>query len=132
MRKRVVGAGILAVVAVAALPTAVPASRSAKTVTVTLKEFQIKGVPAKLKPGATTFQVKNTGKFPHDFVAIFGPVKFRTAKLQPGKSATVSATLKPGAYIVMCEVGAGFHASQGMLVKFTVGTFDFTTNKWKA
>jgi hypothetical protein len=33
---------------------------------------------------------------------------------------------------VICDVGAGYHASQGMIAKFTVGTFDFTTFKWTA
>ena len=93
MKRWLVGAGIVAVVVLAALPIAVSASRSAQTVSVSLSEFKIKGVPAKLKPGAVTFNVKNTGKFPHNFVTIFGPVRWKTAMLQPGKSASVSANL---------------------------------------
>ena len=65
-------------------------------------------------------------------VAIFGPVGFKSSQIKPGKSGSVSANLKPGAYILICGVGAGYHASQGMIARFTVGTFDFTTNKWKA
>jgi uncharacterized cupredoxin-like copper-binding protein len=137
MRRRIVRAGIAAVIVVVALPAAVLAARDthkAQTVSVTLSEFHIKGVPKTLKPGATTFQVKNAGKFPHDFVALFAPAgsKFKTAMLKAGAGSSVSANLKPGAYIVICNVGAGYHASQGMIAKFTVGTFDFTTFKWKA
>ena len=58
-KKRLVGAGIATVAVLAALPAALPAASTAQTVTVTLSEFHIKGVPAKLKPGATTFKVKN-------------------------------------------------------------------------
>jgi uncharacterized cupredoxin-like copper-binding protein len=132
MRRWLIGAGVVAVIVLAAMPIAVSASRNSKTVSVSLSEFKIKGVPAKLPTGAVTFNVKNTGKFPHDFVTIFGPVRWKTAMLQPGSSATVSATLKPGAYIIVCNVGAGFHASQGMITRFTVGSFDFKTEKWKA
>lgn len=132
MKKWLVGAGIVSVAVLAALPLTAPAAPQARTVSVTLKEFQITGVPAKLKQGATTFRLKNTGKFPHNLVAIFGPVGFKSSQIKPGKSGSVSANLKPGAYILICGVGAGYHASQGMIARFTVGTFDFTTNKWKA
>jgi uncharacterized cupredoxin-like copper-binding protein len=132
MKKWLVGAGIVAVVLLAVLPMAVSAARSAQTVSVTLSEFKIKGVPAKLKPGAVTFNVKNAGKFPHDFTVLYGPVKWKSGTIAPGKSKTLSANLKPGAYLIVCAQGAGFHISQGMLAKFTVGTFDFQTFKWKA
>ena len=137
MKRRIVRVSIATAILVVALPAAVLAARGthkAQTVRVTLNEFHIKGVPATLKPGAVTFQVKNAGKFPHDFTALFAPAgaKFKTGTLKPGAGTSVSANLKPGAYIVICSQGAGFHVSQGMLVKFTVGKFDFTTFKWKA
>src|SRR5436309_4636587 len=133
-KKRLVGAGIATVAVLAALPAALPAASTAQTVTVTLSEFHIKGVPVKLKPGATTFKVKNTGKFPHNLTTIFAPAGagFKSRTLPAGTSQTVTANLKPGSYIVVCTVGAGFHASQGMIAHFSIGTFDFTTGKWKA
>jgi len=133
-RKRLVRACIGAVVVLAALPAALPAAKNAQTVTVTLSEFHIKGVPAKLKPGAVSFNVKNAGKFPHNLSTIFAPAgaTFKSKTLQPAGTQTVTATLKPGAYILVCTVGSGFHASQGMIARFTVGTFDFTSGKWKA
>jgi hypothetical protein len=134
-KKRLVGAGIASVALLAAaLPAALPAAPSAQTVTVTLSEFHIKGVPAKLKPGATTFKLKNAGKFPHNLTTILSPAGagFKSKTLQAAGAQTLTANLKPGAYIVVCTVGFGFHASQGMIARFTIGTFDFTTGKWKA
>jgi hypothetical protein len=133
-KKRLVRACIATAVVLAVLPAALPAARSAQTVTVTLSEFHIKGVPAKLKPGATTFKVKNAGKFPHNITTIFAPAGagFKSKMLQAGGTQTLTANLKPGSYIVVCTVGAGFHASQGMIVHFSIGTFDFATGKWKA
>lgn len=137
MKKRVVRASIVLVVVAVAIPAAVLAaqgSHNAQTVRVNLSEFHIKGVPKSLKPGSATFQVKNVGKFPHDFVAVYAPTgsKFKTAQLKPGSGTSVTANLKPGAYIVICDVGSGYHASQGMIAKFTVGKFNFTTFKWTA
>ena len=40
---------------------------------VTLREYAIV-MPAKLKPGRTTFVLRNRGVFPHNFTAIYGPV----------------------------------------------------------
>jgi plastocyanin len=132
MKRRLAVAGFAVVVLLAVLPAALPAAPSAQSVTVTLNEFHIKGVPAKLKPGATTFKVKNAGKFPHNLGTIFGPAHFKSATLKPGSTQAVTVTLVPGAYIVICTVGGGFHASQGMIAHFSVGTFDFATGKWKA
>jgi plastocyanin len=132
MGRRLVRACIAIAAVVAALPAAAPAARHAQTVNVTLKEFRIVGVPAKLQPGAVTFNLTNSGKFPHNLMAIFGPTHFKSAMVQGGATGTVTGNLKPGAYIVVCGVGSGYHASQGMIARFTVGTFDFATGKWKA
>ena len=132
MRRHFVLAFVATIAVAVVLPIAAPAARKAQTVNVTLKEFRITGIPATLKAGAVTFNVKNAGKFPHNVKAIFGPagVNIQTPQLKPGASQTVSATLKPGAYIIICGVGSGYHAAQGMIVHFTVGKFDFTTGKW--
>src|SRR4051794_31858827 len=114
-KKRLVGAGIATVALLAAaLPAALLAApSSAQTVTVTLSEFHIKGVPAKLKPGATTFKLRNAGKFPHNVTSIWAPAGagIKSKTLQAAGTQTLTANLKPGAYILVCTVGAGFHAS---------------------
>src|SRR5262249_38244156 len=105
MKRRIVRASIALVVVAVAVPAAVLAAQGnhkAQTVSVTLSEFHIKGVPKSLQPGSATFEVKNAGKFPHDFVALYAPTgsKFKTAQLKPGTDTSVTVNLKPGAYIV--------------------------------
>lgn len=106
---------------------------SAQAVAVTLKDFKI-SMPAKLPAGPTTFTVKNTGKNPHDLVVVYHAqgTKFRIPKVQPGNTRTKTVNLKPGAYVLVCDVFNGYHASQGMVARFTVGTFNFNTAKWSA
>lgn len=136
MRRRLAmlaaGAATLAAVAVPIAAQGAGAHRTANTVNVTLKEFRII-MPSTLKAGPTTFKVTNKGKFPHDLVVTFhatGTPTFATPQVSPGKSVTVQVNLKPGAYVVLCNVGSGYHASEGMIHAFSVGKFDFTTGKW--
>ena len=121
-----------AATALLALGQAGAASR-AQTVPVTLKEFKIV-MPAKLQPGPTTFVLKNTGKFPHDMVVAYHAQgsQFGSPTVQPGKTVKFTTTLKPGAYLVVCMMNNGFHESQGMIARFTVGTYDFKIGKWSA
>src|SRR4051812_24644113 len=93
----------LAALAAGALPFATGAggaSSRAQAVAVTLKDFHIT-IPAKLRAGATTFTVKNTGKNAHDLVVVYHAqgTKFRIPKVAPGKTRTATVTLKPGAYV---------------------------------
>lgn len=102
--------------------------------TVTLSEFKITGAKLRsaefgkssvLKPGPTAFTFRNKGQFPHNFAIISttkGGTKFATKDIAPGKSAKLTANLKPGAYLAVCTVFNGFHYSQGMVLPFTVGT----------
>jgi plastocyanin len=126
---------ILSLVAGVLLLAAGPAGATsrAQRVAVTLKEFSIT-LPAKLQPGPTTFTLTNKGKFPHDMVVVFHAQgsQFGTPKVQPGKTLAYTTTLKPGSYVVVCNVGDGYHESQGMVATFTVGKFSFTTGKWSA
>jgi len=59
--------------------------------------------------------VKNVGKIPHD-LALQGGAK--TALISPGKSATLTVTLKPGTYTLYCSVPG--HRQAGMVAKLTV------------
>lgn len=134
-RKLSISAAAAATLAAVAVPIAAQgagAHHTANAVKVTLKEFSIT-MPKTLKAGSTTFTVTNKGKFPHNvFVTFHGPgtPKFGTPQIKPGASAKVTVNLTPGAYVVLCGVGSGFHASQGMIHAFTVGKFDFATGKW--
>lgn len=106
---------------------------SPQTVSVTLSEFKITsaklrpavfGRSGPLKPGRTTFTVRNAGTLPHNFVVIStsrGAPKFRTPMINPGSSARVTVDLKPGAYLAVCTVFNGLHYASGMVRGFAVG-----------
>jgi uncharacterized cupredoxin-like copper-binding protein len=115
-KNRIVVLGISA--AMAALLWALPAAakHQATTVTVTegVPEFVIKLSAKTVKAGAVTFKVTNKGNLPHDFKV--GTKK--TAMLSPGKSATLSVTLKKGKTAYLCTVSG--HAAAGMKGTITV------------
>lgn len=73
-----------------------------------------------LKPGPYTFEVANAGKIEHD-LAIEGealPKEPKTPLIEPGKSATLNADLKPGKYKLYCTVPG--HEQSGMKIDVTV------------
>lgn len=102
---------------------------SSQVVHVSLVDLAIK-MPKALKPGRTVFVVTNHGHYPHDFTAIWGPVRFHSPVLQPGASNVVVARLVPGAYVVACTVLNGGHLAEGMLTIFTVGTRAMGSGQW--
>jgi uncharacterized cupredoxin-like copper-binding protein len=84
---------------------------AAQTVQVTETEFKIALAGYKAKAGKFTFQVKNAGKIAHDLAIKGGP---KTKLIQPGQSATLIVTLKPGKYHLYCSVPG--HEQAGMKV----------------
>jgi uncharacterized cupredoxin-like copper-binding protein len=88
---------------------------AAQTVQVTETEFRIALAGYKAKAGKFIFEVKNAGKIPHDLAIKGGP---KTELIQPGKSATLSVTLKPGKYRLYCTVPG--HEQAGMKVDITL------------
>ena len=95
----------------------------------TLQEYAIL-MPAKLRPGRTTFLLHNRGRFPHNFTAIYGPTRFHSREVAPGRTAQLTANLKPGAYLVACTVLNGGHLAQGMFTLFTIGTRQHGSATW--
>jgi uncharacterized cupredoxin-like copper-binding protein len=91
-------------------PTAAP-----QTVQATETEFKIALSTKTLKAGTVTFTVKNAGKIPHDLAIAGGP---KTPLIAPGKSATLTATLKAGPLELYCTVPG--HKQAGMDLKLTV------------
>ena len=112
---------LVAALAVAATTFAVVAygssSRaSATTVKVTAKDTFRFGLSRKSAPhGKVTFKVTNKGHVSHDF-KIAGK---KTPLIKPGKSATLTVTLKKGSYKYVCTVPG--HSAAGMK-----GTFKAT------
>jgi hypothetical protein len=113
-------AATLAAVA-GASPTAAQASPASRIVSVTLREFAIV-MPAKLRPGETTFVLHNRGRFPHNFTTVYGPTRFHSRDVAPGTTARLSVSLVPGAYLVACTVLDGGHLARGMFTLFTIGS----------
>jgi uncharacterized cupredoxin-like copper-binding protein len=96
-------------------PQTTTQAQAVQTVQVTETEFKIALAGYKAEAGKFTFEVKNDGKIPHD-LAIKGGSK--TKLIQPGQSATLTATLKPGKYHLYCSVPG--HEQAGMKVDIAV------------
>ena len=113
MTVRSLAAAALVVLASLVLsPVAAPAAK-ATTVNVTASEFKFKLSTSSAKAGKVTFKVTNKGKLDHDF-KIAGK---KTPLIKPGKSATITATIKKGKNAYLCTVAG--HASAGMKGSFT-------------
>lgn len=104
-----------AVLAASVLALAVVGTAAAKTsahhvtmVNVTAKDYSFTLSKASVKHGSIKFVIKNTGKTTHDF-AIAG----HTSKMvAPGKTSSLTVTLKKGSYPYKCTVDS--HAKLGM------------------
>ncbi|MFL5842071.1 MAG: plastocyanin/azurin family copper-binding protein [Thermoleophilaceae bacterium] len=99
---------LVALLAVVALGVAVVPVAFAASVGVTGKEFKFSLSTKTVKHGKVTFKLTNKGKLKHDF-KIAGK---KTKLVSPGKSASVTVTLKRGKYSYICTVPG--HAAAGM------------------
>jgi len=99
---------VIALLAVAALAVVFTSVALAATVGVTGKEFKFGLSTKTVKHGSVTFKFTNKGKLKHDF-KIAGK---KTKLVSPGKSASLTVTLKRGKYSYICTVPG--HAAAGM------------------
>jgi hypothetical protein len=122
---------LVAAVLVAAATTAPAgaAHSSGRPVGVTLREYAIV-LPSSLRPGLTTFVLHNRGRFPHNFTALYGPVRFHSRTVFPGATMRLTVRLVPGEYVVACTILNGGHLAQGMLTQFTIGTREHGSGTW--
>jgi hypothetical protein len=112
-RALVSGVVVLVALWLAGVADAGVAQRAAGvTVTVTITDRSVRVSPTNPESGATRFVVVNKGKKGHVF-SIAGPglKGKRTDKIGPGKSATLTVTLRPGAYVLSDPVGLGVYTS---------------------
>jgi len=119
-----------------AKPADTTASSTASTgpVAVDLSEWKVAPAAATVKAGKVTFDAKNVGQVPHELVVIktdkpagdLGTGSEVSEKgsvgeigdLTPGKSGSKTLDLKPGKYVLICNLPG--HYMQGMHTAFTV------------
>src|SRR6476646_4231521 len=111
-------AGLLVV---GALGAAMPARQGNPVpVSAKLSEWAIELSEATVPTGPVTFTVTNGGTIPHAFEVEGNGTERETPLIQPGASATLTLTLKPGTYEVYCPVGEDSHKKLGMDPHLTV------------
>jgi uncharacterized cupredoxin-like copper-binding protein len=104
--------GITAVIVSLALFAS--AALGATTVSVKATEFHFALSKKSVAHGKVTFKIKNAGHLKHDF-KIAGK---KSKMVNPGKSTSLTVTLKKGRYTYICTVPG--HAAAGMKGKLTV------------
>ena len=111
------------------------AGSAAATVRVTLKEFTLKPATASVRAGKVTFVVVNSGRVDHELVVLrtkapanklplastrdvyeVGRVG-KTPTIDAGRRKSLTLTLKPGHYSLICNLPGHYRA--GQLADFT-------------
>ncbi len=104
-----------------ALMAAMPAHRGDPVpVAINLSEWAVKLSATTVPAGPVTFTVTNGGSIPHALEVEGGGIEQQTPLIQPGTSASLTLTLKPGTYEVYCPVGMDSHKKLGMETHLTV------------
>lgn len=83
-------------------------------VNATLSEWKVELSQPTITAGSVTFTVTNSGSVPHAFEVEGQGIEKETEVIQPGSTATLKLTLKPGNYDVYCPVGGDSHKHLGM------------------
>ena len=133
MRKLVLPAVAATVAIAVGVPIAL-ASSSGTSVSVTEKEFKVTPSVKSVKAGSVTFKIKNRGLLDHTFAIVKTsiaasklPVKNDRVTLKPikdvgpfkpGKGGTLTLNLKPGKYVLYCNIKG--HYKGGQRIAFTV------------
>ncbi len=93
-----------------------PAAAGENAINVVEKDFAIAMDKTTIKAGSITFNVKNSGPSPHNIE--IKELNKATENIDPGKTATLTADLKPGTYTVICNIPG--HEQLGMHMTLTV------------
>ena len=90
-------------------------------VSATLTEWKVELSAGTIAAGTVTFTVTNAGSIPHALEVEGQGIEQETSVIQPGATATLTLTLKPGTYEVYCPVGNDSHKKLGMETELKVG-----------
>jgi uncharacterized cupredoxin-like copper-binding protein len=111
-RRTVKSAAALVAAGAVAVPLATASGQSAHSaggsIRVSGKEFKFTLSRNSISHGRVTFSFKNTGKLKHDF-KIAG---HKTRLVKPGRSTSLTVSLRKGTYSYICTVTG--HAQAGM------------------
>jgi len=83
-------------------------------VNIKLSEWKVEVSEGTITAGKVTFTITNAGSIPHALEVEGQGIEQETGVIQPGASATLTLTLKPGTYEVYCPVGNDSHKKLGM------------------
>lgn len=107
-------AGLLFAVLTLAVVPALRTRGDPAAVNAKLSEWKVELSQPSITAGTVTFTVMNAGTVPHAFEVEGQGIEQETDVIQPGSSATLKLTLKPGNYDVYCPVGGDSHKHLGM------------------
>src|SRR5512143_3636598 len=96
------------------------------TVSATLSEWKVELSERHVPAGKVTFSLTNSGSVPHQFEVEGQGIEKEAPLIQPGATATLTLTLKPGHYEIYCPVGNGSHKHLGMETALDVGSGEAT------
>ena len=94
------------------------ATTEGKKIPVTEVEYKIELQKTTFAPGTYTFVVNNLGRVVHNLNVQGGGSTESTQDIQPDSTASVTAELKTGTYVLYCSIPG--HRQQGMQQKITV------------
>ena len=109
---------LLVAAALAAAPRRAPVAPA--SVNAKLSEWKVELSEVTIPAGPVAFTVTNAGSIPHAFEIEGQGTERETELIQPGSTATLTLTLKPGTYEAYCPVGEDSHKKLGMETRLTV------------